>query len=361
MDKKKDYTLYNAPYKFGKIVVTGANGRNGFNTLESLTHVKGVTELVALVRNKEKAEFVQNRLRELQEKKRRHPDIDPIITDNPELTKFAHVWINWKGTNLADLQKKNPNLEKEAKEKGYNLRDMLIHSNLKITIDDAKLALKYAPNCIYMQEGNPVDILARSVYKLGFKPGKVISTGAMMEYFRYTKLFTINFPEITLQREAGLYIGEHGETAVPVKEKLIAGITTIEEYVKLRHGDKGIKTLEKIYSEVNNEAKYLRDRLGSTPSEGPSAVSVDLVRLILHPQKRTNVGILTHVGNSYGLRKEEDFHTTVPASVGYDGAKVIPIDLREDTYKNFMKSVNHIKEMNKIADKIAKEQNLYKV
>ena len=149
--------------------------------------------------------------------------------------------MNWKGINLATLQEQHPDMEKEAKEKGFHLRDLLLEANLRIALEDAKNAANFSPNCIYLQQGNPVDVLARAVGKFLPKE-RVLSTGTMMEFNRWQKLVEREFPEISFERATGLYIGEHGELAVPVKERLLIGGLTAEKSSGRHTGKPGLKS-----------------------------------------------------------------------------------------------------------------------
>src|SRR5512144_2697322 len=116
------YETVEMPYLPGKIVVSGANGRNGYSTLVRLMELPGVSELIALVPEKIFINEVQDRLRAYEESLSSHSHPEVTVTDDPEAARHAQVWINWKGINLATLQKGNPNMEKQAREKGVHLR-----------------------------------------------------------------------------------------------------------------------------------------------------------------------------------------------------------------------------------------------
>jgi malate/lactate dehydrogenase len=336
------YQSFIQQYQPRKVVVSGANGRNGFTTLEMLTHLP-LDSLIGLVRKEEQIQQLYDRLRQHQEMFERHSEIVPIITCDPEQASYAHIWINWKGMNLATLQKINPNFEQEAQEKGIHSRDMLLEGNAKIAIEDSDMAKTYAPNCVYMQQGNPCDVLAHAVNQNGFERGKVISTGTLMEYYRFTKLFALAFPDFTLERATGIYIGEHGELAVAVPESISMGGVNVHKLVESRYGSDGLAKLEDVFSRVANEAYWLRERTGETPSYGPASVSVDLVKAMIHPTKSTVFGISTSLDGEYGL---DDLHISVPATVDRSGARVLEIRFRDEVMGKFYDAARHIQEMN---------------
>lgn len=343
------YETIEMPYRPGKIVVSGANGRNGYATLLRLMSLPGVSELVGFVPESRFIDEVKDRLRGYEESLSSHSHPEVLITDDPEAGKHAQIWMNWKGVNLATLQKQRPDMEKEAKEKGIHLRDLLLETNLAIAIEDARNALKFAPNCIYIQQGNPVDVLARAVCKL--LPGeRVLSTGTMMEYNRWEKLVEREFPEISFERATGMFIGEHGELAVPVKERLLIGGLTAQEYIREVHGKAGLEKIEKIYSDVSNEAFWLREHIGATPSEGPSAVTSDFVQALLRPSRKSTIfGAIAYVNGVYGLK---DICLSVPVAVNSEGARVLEVQFSKEVMTEFYRAVDHISTMNRAADKL---------
>ena len=343
------YGAIEMPYLPGKIVVSGANGRNGYSTLLRLMGLPGVSELVALVPESRFIDEVKDRLRAYEESLSSHSHPEVLVTDDPEAAKHAQVWMNWKGINLATLQKQHPDMEKEAKEKGIHLRDLLLEANLRIALEDAKNAANFSPNCIYLQQGNPVDVLARAVGKFLPKE-RVLSTGTMMEFNRWQKLVEREFPEISFERATGMYIGEHGELAVPVKERLLIGGLTAEEYIRETHGKAGLEKLEKIYADVNNEAFWLREHTGATPSEGPSAVTFDFVQALLRPSRKSTVfGAIAYVSGAYGLK---DICLSVPVAVNSEGGRVLEVRFSKEATEDFYKAAEHISAMNLAADKL---------
>ncbi len=345
-----NYKSTEVPYLYGKVVITGVTGNNGFATLRKIRHLSGVTSIIGLVRNVSDIEKVSARLRAYDESTLSHRAIVPEITTDLTRTAHAHIWINWKGVNLATLKKINLRLETEVAQKGMHLRDMLLQQNLEIALDDANSALKYAPHCVYLQQGNPVDVILRAVQLLGFPAGKVLSTGAMMEFYRFTKLFSYTFREITLQRVTGLYIGEHGENAVPVRSRILFGGVTPKEYAKAIYGECEVAEIDTIYANVNREAFWIRERTGETPSEGPSSVTTNLVEMILAPQKHTVVGVASYIKENahYDIA---DVGITLPVLIGHEGVVgVIEIELSEREKEAFKKAYHHLQDMNKIAD-----------
>ena len=78
------YGAIEMPYLPGKIVVSGANGRNGIQRCSGLMSLPGVSELVALVPESVFINEVQDRLRAYEESLSSHSHPEVLVTDDPK-------------------------------------------------------------------------------------------------------------------------------------------------------------------------------------------------------------------------------------------------------------------------------------
>ncbi len=335
----------------GKVVVSGAAGNNGFATLKALMYAPRVTELIGLVRNQDEYDRTTAMLRMSDESHTGHGHIYPVLSIDPEKARDANIWVNWKGINLAVLKKIKPNFEQEARDKGLNERDMLLEANIGIALEDVNLARNYAPECIYMQEGNPVGALGRVAHKQGFGPGRVVSTGTLVEFYRFTKLFAMEFPETTLNRVTGYYAGDHGEGAVHVSDSIRIGGVSIGDYLDNVDPANGRSRVKKVLEQVNREAFTLRDATGQTPSEGPAGACSDMIEYMLNP-RGTIVGAAVYVAEEphYKIR---DVFISLPVILDANGARIIrATNFSEEEKRLFVESASHLAEVDKVADEL---------
>ncbi len=330
--------------KFQEIVVSGASGGNGFETLVLLRRLFPEAIIVGFTRNVSKAESLWRERREMLSFGNR----DPVFTDDSSDVIDPDVWINFRGKSLSAQRENDPQLDQKAHERGLSVRDMVLKENLPMAAEDFKTFLKYAPNGNYVQQGNPVDPIVYWLAKQEQKaPHKIISTGAMMEWYRFLSLVAQEFEDISLLRATGLYIGGHGETAVPLHDRILFGAAYPHEYV--RHVDPihGEERLQRVYAEVANEAIQLSHRTGRTPYFGPSQVVADLVKMMVAPDKRhTIVGACTY-------HEEFDAAFSLPALIGPDGIiDTIPIELAEDVEQQLHTALESIRRANRLADEV---------
>lgn len=341
--------------KWGKVVITGGKGANGFETALNLMCLRGfVTELVVLVRKPEDIDTLIKRTRVRLEREPRRNWLIPMFTTDPKMTCGAHIWINWKGAKIEDLLKANPGLEAEYRAKGLSLRNIMLANNLPISVADAQLALKYAPDCIYLQEGNPVDSLVRIVNRLGFKPGRVISTGVMPDYDRIVKLLTLAFSQINLENLSGLCIGEHGDKLVIAKSRFMLNGASLEEIVRTVEPNDptiGSKRLDEVFGQIAAEGKWVREASGRTAYEGPAANCRDLVMAILSP-KSSFMSVSSYIRSDdfFGIN---DTALSLSARLGCNGVEeIIHTKLNDAETQELKECVAALTIMNRTADEL---------
>ncbi len=342
--------------KFQKFVVSGASGNNGFETMMALLRKFPRAQVVGLVRP-QSLKAVQGKWsdrREMQPAGRN----DPILTADPEDAVGADVWINFRGKNLQSKRQDPtlPPLEEIAQKEGVPVRELLLEDNLPMALEDFELAMNVAPGCIYMQEGNPVDSIVRRLALEGKTgPEKIVSTGAMMEWYRFLSLCAVEF-DIELTRASGLYIGGHGETSVEVPERILFGVARVDEYVRdapMKNGQTGPERLQVIRELVKYRAKQLSQITGATPYYGPSQAAADLVGMMNSPTGRhTNVGVCRYHARSehYGF---EDAALSLPGSISPEGfVRLIEIELSSQVRDELNKAIAEIQAANRYADRV---------
>src|SRR4030042_3472364 len=343
------------PYIPGKVVVSGANGKNGFATMCELSKIARVSELVGLFRKPEEKSRLKKLWRAHEESERKHIHVTPNWTTDPEETRDANIWIDFRGVSLEALARKIPNLEALAIEREVHQRGLLLEENLKISSVDTKLTLRYAPHAIRIQQGNPVDVLVRNCVKLGFPAKRVISTGTLLEADRFINIFNQTYPEIALDNTCSLYLGEHGELAVPIKSRMSFEGVSPEEYLTAIGVNNPEIALDKIYQAVNTEAFELRQATGETPWEGPAAVTANLVAKLLNPQRSSPIAVSTYIKHTphYGL---DDIAISIPVILGREGvSSIVEIYLPAAELGLFARATRHIMEVCQTADKLLAE------
>jgi len=355
IQEHKEKLMVTFPYIPGKVVVSGANGKNGFATMCELSKLPRVSELVGLFRKPQEKDRLQPMWRAHEEKHHKHIHATPQWTIDPQETRNAQIWIDFRGLNLSNLKKIYPNIEAEAEARGLHERDLLLFENLKISVADTRLTLQYAPQALRIQQGNPADVLVRCGVKIGYPAERIISTSTLLESDRLINIFNQTFPAIAIDQSSVLYIGDHGETAVPVKSRILINGVTPEEILKTAGIGDPKARMEEIYSQVLTEAFNIREKTGETPYQGPAAITAEVAEMILNPARDSVVSVSTYVEKNryYDL---EDIALSLPVFLGCEGVKGIhEVELAGNEWIALNRSIDHLEEMNRTADKLLAE------
>lgn len=386
---KEDYSTVEKGYEPGKVVVAGANGKVGKETLKHLMTDPKVNELVGVVRSEDKKARMEHEISAYRERsptqnytRPRIAVADPAegIEDRyAEDIAESEVWINWKGLSMESLRRNtDKELSEIADERGVQERDLLLEKNLDITLDDAQMAFDYSPNAQYIVGINPVDVLVRSVQKYReekseenycegeSKERSVMSTGAQMEYHRLNKLMAKHLEDefghhLSLDKANGMAIGEHGDNVVFYN--LSFGGVSAEDYLARKYSEHGSRNpredareaVDDIYDRVTTEAIFLRGKTGDTPYIGPSKVGSNLVSKLLSNGGTENTSVCTY-HEEYG--PWSDVAMTVPTELGKGYVEPIEPEflrnpeLAEGQMETLDDAVEHLSEMSERADNL---------
>jgi malate/lactate dehydrogenase len=388
----------------GKVVVTGANGANGIETIKRLLITPGVTQLVGTVRNEDKKMIIEGRIIGFKSSIQGYSfpphdivivkDEEPLSPDAQKILSQAEIFINWKGVSIRQYLEQNPELQDPNKLRdmlgeGKQIRDLLLEANIPIVLRDAELAFTASPNCMYIIGSNPNDVLVRTVHKFreffldvrygkdgkemaGHSARRTLSPGTLLEFYRWSRLVPeylrqdkTNLPEshplrcvgyIDARSVVGMVIGEHGRHCTPYNINL-SGIT-LENALRLFYGDEWKGVFEEMRQRVTDEPHLVREWTGETPSEAPAAASVDLVRALFDQSQGSRfiaISRYIHKGESrWG--PYEDIAFGLPVLLNRDQAVLVPyerLDLNDEHHKVLQKAAEHLRGLNARADSIS--------
>jgi malate/lactate dehydrogenase len=336
-----------------KIVVTGVTGGNGWETFSRIARFPFV-RAYGLVRKEEDISKVWRKWTDLDQGETEHHHFQPVITNKVQSCVGAYAWVSFKGLSLGKLQARIPNLDAMALERGLHRRDLLLEENLRMYVEDIRMAREHAPDCIYIPEGNPLDIFVRLAVKKGFPAKRVISSGEGLGAWRLQQIFDEEFPGTGRSRNSTPVLGEHGEMAVILRSRVLLGGVRPDEYLR----DLGYKDpenlLERIYGRVNTEAFEIQQATGETPHFAPGAVTANMISM-LFADRSAIVPVSTYIARSehYGV---DDVAMTVPVSLGFGGVRCIHnLNLPPEEMQAIRASAAHIKQVNGMADQLLAE------
>jgi len=209
----------------------------------------------------------------------------------------------------------------------------LMNENAQIVKSTVKQVARYAPDCKLMVVTNPVDIMTYVAYKeSGFERNRVFGMGSILDTMRFRSYIAM---ELNVSREdvRALVIGEHGDSMVPLVDHASVSGIPITELLKKKQIEKIVKLTRTSGADVI--------RLKGATTHAPAVVIAIMVDAVLRGRNRV-MSVSTYLKGEYGF---SDVSIGVPVILGRNGVeRVLELELKPHTYKQFQKSVSIIKD-----------------
>lgn len=212
-------------------------------------------------------------------------------------------------------------------------RSDVLETNVKITDDIVKNAMRYAPDAMLLFVSNPVDILTYRASKIcGWPRNRVFGQAGVLDATRMASFIAMASGYSALDINA-MVLGGHGDSMVPMmRYTTISGIP-VENFLAK-------DTIKEIIDRTRNGgAEILALRQNSSAYDAPAAAVATMVDAIVNDRKRIlpSVAILE---NEYGCH---EIAIGVPTVLGKNGMeKVIELKLNSDEQKDFDQSVKMV-------------------
>jgi malate dehydrogenase len=208
----------------------------------------------------------------------------------------------------------------------------LMNENAQIVKSTVKQVARYAPDCKLMIVTNPVDVMTYVAYKeSGFERNRVFGMGNILDTMRFRSYIAM---ELNVSREdvRALVIGEHGDSMVPLVDHASVSGIPITELLKR-------KQIEKIVNLTRTSGADVIKLKGAT-THAPAVVIAIMVDAVLRGRNRV-MSVSTYLKGEYGF---SDVSIGVPVILGGNGVeRILELELKPQTYKQFLNSVSIIK------------------
>ena len=230
-------------------------------------------------------------------------------------------------------------------------RDDLLGINLKIIKQVAEGIKENAPNAFVICITNPLDAMVSVLQKsAGLKTNMCVGMAGVLDSARL-KYFLSNEFEVSVEDVNAFVLGGHGDTMVPlIRYSTISGIP-IPELIRLKW------TTSK---KINQIIKRTRDggaeigKLLKTASAfyAPASSAISMAESFIRNEKRI-LPCAAYLNGEYGIK---GFYVGVPVIIGNKGVeKIIELKLNSSEKKQFKQSINAVKNLTKLADKLLKK------
>ncbi len=216
-------------------------------------------------------------------------------------------------------------------------REELIGVNAGIVKSVTENLLKYSPDAIIICISNPMDTMTYLIHKVTNLPkNRIIGMGGALDSARF-KYFLSNALNANPTEIEGIVIGGHGDTTmIPLTR--YAAYRGIPASTLL-----SAEELQKVAADTMVGGATLTKLLGTSAWYAPGAAGAQLVKAILHNEKKL-ISCSALLDGEYG---EKDLCIGVPCILGRNGIeKIVEFDLNDEEKALFAKSAEAVHKTN---------------
>ena len=222
-------------------------------------------------------------------------------------------------------------------------RDELIETNVKIVAEVTAKATEKSPNATLIIVSNPLDAMVYTACKIsGFPTQRVVGQAGILDVARY-RAFIAEEVGCSVEDVSALLMGGHGDTMVPLpRYTTVSGIPVTQ----LIAGGK----LEEIVTRARNGGAEIVGLLKTGSAYyAPAAATIQMAESIIRDKKRV-VPCAAYCDSEYDVG---GYFVGVPCILGDGGVeKVIEVELDEKEREMFNHSVEAVKKLSAMADKL---------
>jgi malate dehydrogenase len=227
-------------------------------------------------------------------------------------------------------------------------RDDLIGINTGVIAGIAKEIKKHAPNAFVIVVTNPLDVMVGVMQKeSGLPANKVVGMAGVLDSARF-RYFLSEAMNVSVEDVSAFVLGGHGDTMVPlVRYSTVAGIP-LPDCVKM--GMLSQEKLDQIVQRTRDGGAEIVALLKTGSAfYAPAASAIEMAESYLRDKRRI-LPCAAKLSGQYGVT---DLYIGVPAMIGANGVeRILEIQLTEAEQTMFNKSVNAVRELVAVADKL---------
>jgi len=230
-------------------------------------------------------------------------------------------------------------------------RDDLVEKNSKIIQNVGKSIKKFCPKAFVICITNPLDAMVSVLQKsASIKKNMCVGMAGVLDSSRL-KYFLANEFKVSVQDVNTFVLGGHGDTMVPLlRYSTVSGIP-ISELIKLKFTAK--KKIDSIINRTRDGGAEIVKLMNTSAFYAPASSAVAMVESFLKDENRI-LPCAAYLNGEYGVK---GLYVGVPVIINKTGVKkVIELKLNSSEKKQFLKSVNAVKNLTKLAEKLLKKK-----
>jgi malate dehydrogenase len=228
-------------------------------------------------------------------------------------------------------------------------RDDLLEINLKVMEQVGAGLRKYAPEAFVICVTNPLDAMVWALQKTsGLPRNKVVGMAGILDSARFRHFLSEEF-DVSPEDITAMVLGGHGDTMVPlVRYSTMAGIP-LPDLVRMRWITQ--KRLDEIVQRTRDGGAEIVGLLKTGSAfYAPAAAAMEMAEAYLKNKKRV-LPCAAYLNGEYGVK---GLYAGVPVIIGAKGVeRVIELELNSHERDAFMKSVESVKSLVELCQRIA--------
>ncbi len=221
-------------------------------------------------------------------------------------------------------------------------RDDLIATNVRIVIDVTRKVVVHSPEAVLVVVSNPLDAMVYAAWKAsGFPHSRVVGQAGCLDVARYCTFIAMELG-CSVEDITALLMGGHGDDMVPLtRYTSVAGIPVTQLVPPAR--------LEEIIQRTRMGGGEIVKLMGTSAYYAPAAGTIQMVEAIVRDKKRI-LPCAAWCRTEYGVG---GYFVGVPCLLGSAGVeRIIEVELDTEERRMFSTSVDHVKELCGIVDKM---------
>ncbi len=226
-------------------------------------------------------------------------------------------------------------------------RDDLVEINLKVMKDVGKAIKKYSPKSFVIVVTNPLDVMTWALQKItGIPHSHVVGMAGVLDTSRF-KFHLAEELGYSVQDVSSSVLGGHGDDMVALlRHTTISGIP-LEDMIRMKKITR--QKVNDIVKRIRSCGAEIITYMGTSAYYSPAASAIEMVECYLRDQKKI-LPCSAYLRGQYGVK---GLYVGVPVVLGANGAeKIVEINLKKDEKKEFLKSVNSVSDVLKVAKKL---------
>ena len=226
-------------------------------------------------------------------------------------------------------------------------RDDLVEINLKVMKDVGKAIKKYSPKSFVIVVTNPLDVMTWALQKItGIPHSHVVGMAGVLDTSRF-KFHLAEALGYSVQDVSSSVLGGHGDDMVALlRHTTISGIP-LEDMIRMKKISR--QKVNEIVKRIRTCGGEIITYMGTSAYYSPAASAIEMVECYLRDQKKI-LPCSAYLRGQYGVKS---IYVGVPVVLGANGVeKIVEVNLKKDEKKEFIKSVNSVSDVLKVAKKL---------